>query len=69
MAALLPVLIYSLIRDHVAIMLCSVTALLALPGIHTVFSTTEGPRLNATLGFTGKILLLYSVLFAIGWVL
>lgn len=69
LAALLPVLLYLLIRDHVGILACSVTALLALPGIHTVFSSTEGPRLNATLGFTGKILLIYSGLFSIGWVL
>ncbi len=67
--ALLPVLIYVLIRDHIYILWCSVICFLALPGIHTVFSTTEGPRLNNTLGFTGKILLIYSIIFSIGWIL
>lgn len=68
LAALLPVVIYMLIHDHVAIMYAAGIALLSLPGIHTVFSTTDGARLNATLGFTGKILLVYSILFSIGWI-
>lgn len=69
LAALLPVGIYMLIHDHIAIMYCSVVALLALPGIRTVFGSSDGDRLNATLGYTGKILLVYSVLFSIGWII
>ncbi|MCA9403113.1 MAG: 1,4-dihydroxy-2-naphthoate polyprenyltransferase [Candidatus Omnitrophica bacterium] len=69
LAALLPVLIYMLIHDHVAILVCSVISVLALPGIRTVFGSTDGARLNATLAFTGKILLIYSALFSVGWIL
>lgn len=69
LAALLPVLIYMLIHDHVAILVCSVISVLALPGIRTVFGSTDGERLNATLAFTGKILLIYSALFSVGWIL
>ncbi len=68
LAALLPVLIYMLIHDHVSILFSSVICLLSLPGIRTVFASTDGARLNATLGFTGKILLIYGVLFSIGWI-
>lgn len=67
--ALMPVLIYYLIRDHIAILWCSVICFLALPGIRTVFSSVEGPRLNNTLAFTGKLLLVYSIIFSIGWIL
>jgi len=43
-------------------------ALLAVPSITTVF-TKDGPALNSVLASTGKLLLIYSILFSIGWVL
>lgn len=43
--------------------------LLAVPTARTVFSTQDGPSLNKALGDTGKLLLIHSVLFAIGWVI
>lgn len=40
----------------------------AIPAVRTVF-TTDGPALNEILARTGQLLLLFSVLFSIGWVL
>jgi 1,4-dihydroxy-2-naphthoate octaprenyltransferase len=37
--------------------------------VRTVFSTTDGIRLNDTLAATGRLLILYGLLFAIGWLL
>ncbi len=38
------------------------------PGIKTVFTSTDGPTLNKMLAQTGLLLLLYSILFSIGWI-
>ncbi|MFB6099296.1 MAG: 1,4-dihydroxy-2-naphthoate polyprenyltransferase [Salinibacter sp.] len=40
---------------------------LALTPIRTMATTTDPERLNPLLGATGRILLLWSVLFAVGW--
>lgn len=49
--------------------LTAVLALLpAIPAVRTVF-TVEGPPLNAILARTGQLLLLFSVLFSVGWIL
>jgi len=68
-AALLPVLIYYLINDHLAILWSSVIALIAVPTMKTVLTTKDGPKLNGALASTGKLLLIYSILFSIGWIL
>lgn len=68
-AALIPVVIYLLIQDHVAILYSSMVGLFALPGIKTVFSSMEGPQLNQALAYTGKVLLIYSFMFSAGWIL
>lgn len=68
-AALLPVFIYALIEDHLPILMSSSIALIAIPGFKTVLTKSDGPSLNAALAFTGKLLLIYSILFSIGWIL
>ena len=67
-SAMTPVLIYILIEDHVGILACVLINLLAIPVIKTVF-TQPGDSLNRALASTGKLLLIYSVLFALGWIL
>jgi 1,4-dihydroxy-2-naphthoate octaprenyltransferase len=68
-AALVPVLIYVLIQDHQEILFAVLTVLAAVPGIRTVFANGEdGPALNKALALTGVLLLLFSVLFSIGWI-
>lgn len=69
LAALVPVLIYIFIEDHKHILWASLSALLAIPGIHAITTSTDGKVLNQLLGYTGKILLVYSVVFSIGWIL
>jgi 1,4-dihydroxy-2-naphthoate octaprenyltransferase len=50
--------------------LISVLALIAaIPTIRIVCTRTDGPSLNNALANTGKVLLVFSVLFSLGWVL
>ena len=67
-ASLIPVLIYSLIQDHIAILICVVVTLIAIPTIKIVSTASDGRLLNRALEQTGRLLLIYSVLFSIGWV-
>lgn len=41
----------------------------ALPTIRVVFTKEDGTALNGALASTGRLLLLFSVLFSIGWIL
>ena len=69
LAALFPIFIYIKIADHLPILYSSVIALFALPSIHCVYSNEDGQSLNQALAYTGKILILYGVIFSIGWIL
>ena len=68
-ASLIPVLIYFLIDDHKTILACSCLALISIPTIKTVLSTSDGPSLNNALAVTGRLLMIYSIIFSIGWIL
>lgn len=68
-AALVPVFIYMFIQDHLLILICAATSLPAVPVIKTVLTKTEGVSLNAALASTARLLLAYSVVFALGWML
>jgi 1,4-dihydroxy-2-naphthoate octaprenyltransferase len=46
-----------------------VTIMVSQPVIVKVFTSTDGAVLNDALADTGKLLLLYSVLFGVGWLL
>lgn len=54
-------------RFFVLVPLIVVTA--ATPAIKTVFVTTDGPTLNGVLAKTGKLLLVFSIVFSLGWIL
>ncbi len=41
----------------------------AIPNIRTVFTNPDGPALNDALANTGKLLVVFSILFSIGWVI
>ena len=48
------------------------SALIIIPGcsaIHQITSGVEGIGLNETLAMTGKLIIIYSVLFALGWLI
>lgn len=68
-ASLTPLCIY-LLTDTQKIGSLSACAvlLLAIPAIRKVLSMESDPRLNPVLGETGKLLLIYSLLFSLGWV-
>jgi 1,4-dihydroxy-2-naphthoate octaprenyltransferase len=69
LASLVPLILTLRTHDHYF----SLTAILvipaALPTIRTVFTSVDGPTLNVTLASTGRLLLLYAVIFSVGWIL
>jgi len=66
-ASLIPVLIYGLIEDHLNILFCTTLMFIAIPVIKTVTTKSDGPSLNRALAQTGRLLMIYSIIFAIGW--
>lgn len=50
------------------LLLPMITLAAAMPTIYTVLRRVEGPVLNDALAATGKLLLMWTVLFAIGWI-
>lgn len=69
-ATLAPLLIYLFTPSQKPFsLLASLTLLLALPAIRKVLVWDADPRLNPVLGETGKLLLVYSAVFAVGWLL
>lgn len=67
LATLMPVIIYGLIMDHPGILLATFTSILAIKPMQVMLTTHQGLALNQTLATTGKLLLVYSILFAVGW--
>jgi 1,4-dihydroxy-2-naphthoate octaprenyltransferase len=68
-ATLLPVFFYLTTYRHFFSSLTLLVLPVAVPAIKTVFGKTDGPTLNNVLATTGKLLLLYSVIFSVGWLL
>lgn len=67
-ACLIPLILLLHNDKHPYSLLTSVVLLASIPSIKTVF-TTEGIVLNHVLESTGKMLLLYCLIFSIGWIL
>jgi 1,4-dihydroxy-2-naphthoate octaprenyltransferase len=68
-AGFTPLWVNLVTQDHEGIVFSSVVAFFAIPSIKTVFTQTEGPKLNAVLVTTGQLLLIYSVVYSFGWIL
>lgn len=68
-ACIMPVFIYMFIEDHLPTLASVIVSLAAIPIIRTVLTKTDGPSLNSALASTAQLLLFYSVLFSIGWIL
>lgn len=68
LALFVPDIIYAINNNHPYILISTVVLLFSFPAIKKVF-THEGPILNEVLATTGKLLLLYSLIFSIGWLL
>ncbi len=67
-ACLVPLGLYSL-NEPPYVLLSSLILIFALPIIRVIFTSIEGTVLNKALAHTGKLLLLYSVLFSIGYLI
>lgn len=68
MASFAPILIYCITQDKITSLLSVLIAFIAIPAIKTVFTQSEGLSLNRALGYTGYILIIYSALFSVGWI-
>lgn len=66
--SLMPVIIYYLIRDHIYILSSSLIIFFAIPNIIRVLTAKEELAFNMSIGQTIKMLILYSMLFSIGWI-
>lgn len=69
LACLLPILLAVMKGGGYYSIITVGVLLAALPAIRTVFRESGSPVLNGVLADTGKLLLLYSVAFSVGWVL
>jgi 1,4-dihydroxy-2-naphthoate octaprenyltransferase len=67
-AALTPAVLYAWTGQHPWAMSAALVVGPAVPVVRTLASTTDPEALNPLLGATGRLLLLYSLLFAGGWV-
>ncbi len=66
-AAVVPFVLFGLFDPPTTTLLPAASFLLALPVIRTVW-TQEGPVLNKVLAQTSAILLVYCILFSLGWI-
>jgi 1,4-dihydroxy-2-naphthoate octaprenyltransferase len=66
---LVPVLACVLAGGHWLALGSCFTLIIAIPPIRAVFTRTEGPVLNSMLAATGKLLVIFTVLFSAGWIL
>ncbi len=67
--ALLPFVLVFLTKAHHYALFASLVFLIGLPALRTVWTSRDGQQLNQVLATTGQLLLLYSVLFSVGWIL
>lgn len=63
----IPGLLALLTRDHYWALSATAALLVSAPALRAVFSPPDGPSLNEALATTGKALLIFSLLFSIGW--
>ena len=66
-ASLIAVAIPVFMGKHSMLWIAGVTFLVSIPVLRTIFKETRGPELNHALALTGKLLLIYGILFSIGW--
>ncbi|MDE0035175.1 MAG: 1,4-dihydroxy-2-naphthoate polyprenyltransferase [Deltaproteobacteria bacterium] len=67
-ACILPLVLYLASGQHPYSVAAVAVVAVALPAFRRLF-TTEGPLLNPVLAYTARLLLLYSAVFSIGWIL
>jgi len=65
----LPLYFYASAGNRMFLLVPLVFVTAATPAIKTVFVTVDGPALNGVLAKTGKLLLVFSIVFSLGWIL
>ena len=68
-ASLIPFAVVLITDDHKGIAIASIVGFFAIPCVKAAFTHMDGAGLNHVLGQTGRLLMIYSVLFSIGWIL
>jgi len=68
-ATLTPFAVYLITDDHQGIAVASLIGFCAIPCVKAAFTHLDGAGLNRALAQTGRLLMIYSALFSIGWVL
>jgi 1,4-dihydroxy-2-naphthoate polyprenyltransferase len=68
-AALTPVLVYLMSGQHSWALAASAVLFPAIPVIKTVLTKQDGPSLNAALAATGQLLVIYAVIYSMGWII
>jgi 1,4-dihydroxy-2-naphthoate octaprenyltransferase len=68
-ALVLPLVLYLWTGEHPWAMLTLLLTPLAIRAVRTLATTTDGERLNDLLASTGQLLVLWAVLFSVGWLL
>jgi len=66
-AVIMPMYLYAATGQRLFALVPLVVVPLATPIIHTVFTKTDGPALNGALGATGRVLVVFAVVFAVAW--
>ena len=68
-AALVPIGLYLATGDHLFALAAVAVVPIGVPAMQALFQARQPHELNPLLGATARLLLLYSLLFSIGWVL
>ncbi|MBU0468890.1 MAG: hypothetical protein KKD07_03045 [Candidatus Omnitrophica bacterium] len=68
-ACLIPVLIYYIINDHIAILICSSITLLSVSLMHQLLIKPSADSYNNSFLATYLLLGLYIILFSMGWII
>jgi 1,4-dihydroxy-2-naphthoate octaprenyltransferase len=69
LACLIPIVLFFMTSSHLYALAASLVFVAAIPSIKTVFEQKPGIIFNQVLATTGKLLLLYSLMFSLGWIL
>jgi len=68
-ACIVPIVLFFVTSSHLYALAASLVFVAAIPSIKTVFEKKSGEIFNHVLATTGKLLLIYSILFSLGWIL
>ncbi len=68
-ACLIPVGLWLFTGEHFYSTATILILIVSIPAIKTMFSKIDGPGFNKALENTGKLQLLYSIIFSTGWIM